>query len=146
MIAGGASDINGLPRILSYLMKLAPCKRPSLLCPPPTGPCKNLRVIESDMKFLNVINWHLFPPELSAGRQKGHSSGVKYLYIYISQSCELWLSLTRGNGWWGPLKASIDRSYEQGQQSPEMGRGHQRIRTKVKGPLWRLKSAGLSLR
>lgn len=114
--------------------------------PPSAGPCKNLRVIESDMKFLNVINWHLFPPELSAGRQKGHSSGVKYLYIYISQSCELWLSLTRGNGWRGPLKASIDRSYEQGQQSPEMGRGHQRIRTKVKGPLWRLKSAGLSLR
>lgn len=29
MIAGGASDINGSPRILSYLMKVALCERPA---------------------------------------------------------------------------------------------------------------------
>lgn len=121
----------------SYLTswKLLRVSAQSFSGPTPTSPCKNLRVIESDMKFLNVVNWHLFPPELSAGRQKGHSSGVKYLfiYLYIFQSCELCLSLTRGNGWRGPLKASIDRNYEQGQQSPKMGQGHQNTQTNVKG-------------
>lgn len=51
---GAAGDINGSPWLPSTQAKvvLPQCDQPG----PPNASCKNLRVIESDMKFLNVIN------------------------------------------------------------------------------------------